>query len=87
MEAQDKAHLRTYLMELLTDSGYHGELADEASIFVSGKLDSLNMMMLVMKLEESFGIDFGRIDFDVSLIDSLIDIESLVDSQKKQSPH
>ena len=37
------------------------------------------MMTLIVHLEESFGIDFALVDFDVDLIDSVNDIESFVD--------
>ena len=47
---------------------------------MSGRLDSFSMMMFVMYLEKEFGIDFAAIDFDVHLIDSLIEIELLIDS-------
>ena len=43
-------------------------------------VDDDTMMKLIMELEVMFGIDFSRVDFDVSLIDSIDDIVRLVDS-------
>lgn len=38
------------------------------------------MMMFVMFLEKEFGIDFAALDFDINLIDSLNEIELLIDT-------
>jgi acyl carrier protein len=55
---------------------------DGDSLFVSGRLSSFQMMLVVMYLEEKFGIDLGRLEFDVSLIDSVNDIAALVGRQR-----
>jgi acyl carrier protein len=39
------------------------------------------MMMLVVYLEEAFGVDFKGADFEVSLIDSVEAIALFVESQ------
>ena len=39
------------------------------------------MMTMVMFLEQEFGMDFGNIDFDVSLVDCVDDIDALVAQQ------
>lgn len=39
------------------------------------------MMNFVMYLEEAFSVDFSDFEFDVILIDSVNDIEALVDSK------
>jgi acyl carrier protein len=80
MNAEERELLRKFLAERLESAGHREKVTDDASIFVSGILDSLNMLMLIAKLEETFGIDFGRIDFDISLIDSINDINTLVSS-------
>jgi acyl carrier protein len=48
---------------------------------VSGRLDSLTMTRLVMFLEDTFGIDFAEVEFDVELIDSVEAIQALVDGE------
>ena len=40
------------------------------------------MMNLVMHLEESLNIDFSSLEFDVSLVDSVGDIERLAATQQ-----
>lgn len=73
--------LREFVREALTKHGDHEELADDESLFMSGRLDSFSMMNLVMYLEQAFGLYFGDVEFDVNLLDSLSEIEKLVDSK------
>ena len=75
-----KQKIREYFLETFKQQSDGQSLADNDSLFVSGRLDSFSMMMFVMYLEKEFGIDFAAIDFDVHLIDSLIEIEVLLDS-------
>lgn len=81
MEMMAKQNLREYIANALASHGDQREFEDEASLFVSGRLDSFTMMNLVMHLEQAFGVDFANTEFDVALIDSVKEIELLVDSQ------
>jgi acyl carrier protein len=83
MDANKKLKLREFLKETLEKHGDHKDFADNESLFVSGRLDSFSMMNLVMYLEEVFGLDFSDFEFDVSLVDSTNDIETLVDSMQR----
>ncbi|RJG03894.1 acyl carrier protein [Noviherbaspirillum sedimenti] len=80
MDDTAKIKLREFLMERLRDAGDRSDFADDSSLFVSGRLDSLSMTRLVMFLEEAFDIDFSDVDFDVELIDSVNDIQAFVDT-------
>ena len=81
MDVNAKQKLREFLKETLAKLGDHNEFSDSESLFISGRLDSFSMMNLIMHLEESCGIDFSDLDFDVGLVDSVDDIEALVDSK------
>jgi acyl carrier protein len=81
MEMMAKQELRTYIGNALASHGDRQGFDDDASLFVSGRLDSFTMMNLVMHLEQTYGIDFSDIDFDVALVDSMNEIELLIDSQ------
>lgn len=81
MDINAKQKLREYLKEAVERQGGHGGLADNDSLFVSGLLDSFSMMNLVMFLETAFGLDFSDFEFDVYLVDSVNEIETLVDSK------
>jgi len=76
-----KQKIREYFHETLKQQSDGQSLADNESLFVSGRLDSFSMMMFVMHLEKEFGIDFATLDFDVNLIDSINEIELFIDSQ------
>ncbi|WP_313950735.1 acyl carrier protein [Accumulibacter sp.] len=81
MDVNAKQKLREFLKETLAKLADHKEFSDSESLFISGRLDSFSMMNLIMHLEESCGIDFSDLDFDVGLVDSVDDIEALVDSK------
>ena len=68
---------------LLEENGDVASLDDADALFSSGRLSSFAMMTLVMFLEQEFDIDFGSIDFDVSLVDTVDAIEALVAEQKE----
>jgi acyl carrier protein len=76
-----KQKIRDFFLETLKQQSDDQSLADNDSLFVSGRLDSFSMMMFVMHLEKEFAIDFAALDFDVNLIDSLNEIELFIDSQ------
>lgn len=82
MDLAAKQKLRDFLVESLEKHGDKNPLSDAESIFVSGRLDSFATMNLVMFLEESFGIDFSDVEFDVGLLDSVDAIENFVESQR-----
>ncbi|MBK7424922.1 MAG: acyl carrier protein [Propionivibrio sp.] len=81
MEVDAKQKLREFLKKALENHRDHKEFADSESLFVSGRLDSFSMMTLVMYLEEAFGLDFSDFEFDVNLVDTVNEIELLIDSK------
>ena len=80
MHTQAKSKLREYLRTALDKHGDPHDFADDESLFLSGRLDSFSMMNLVVYLETELSVDFSALDFDVNLVDSVSDIEALVDS-------
>ena len=81
MENIRRQKIRDYLTETLKNQGDKQPLTDNDSLFVSGRLDSVSMMMLVVYLEDEFAVNFKVADFEVSLIDSVDAIASLIASQ------
>ena len=81
MNVIEKQKLREFLKEALETHGDRKEFADSESLFVSGRLDSFSMMNLVMYLEQAFGLDFSDFEFDVDLVDSVKEIEALVNTK------
>jgi acyl carrier protein len=80
-----KDQVTTFFKETLIRHGDLGELSDSESLFLSGRLDSLSMLNLIMFLENHFSMNFSEIDFDVDLVDSIDSIIQLVDQQRKPS--
>jgi len=81
MENIRNQKIRDYLTETLKNQGDKQPLTDSDSLFVSGRLDSVSMMMLVVYLEDEFAVNFKAEDFEVTLIDSVDAIASLIASQ------
>ena len=80
MDHHAKADLRNFIKTTLTSRGDDSDVTDSDSLFISGRLDSLSMMTLIVYLEKSFRIDFAEVDFEVGLIDSVNEITAFVDA-------
>jgi acyl carrier protein len=78
MARSDLSDLREFLRQSLASAGDSGDIDDSDSLFLSGRLDSLAMTNLVVFLENAYGVDFGEVDFEVELLDSVSAIEALV---------
>ncbi len=70
--------IRSLVTGLAAQLGDHQAITDSEPLFTSGRLDSFTMMQLVMQLETQFGVDFAKLEFDVTLVDSLQAIAELV---------
>jgi len=81
MNTARKSKIHAEIKHLLEENSDQGSLDDAEPLFTSGRLSSFAMMTLVMFLEQEFGMDFGNIDFDVNLVDSVNDIDALVAQQ------
>ncbi len=80
MDLSTAQALHDFLRETLNASGDTDALTEHNSLFISGRLDSLAMTRLVLFLEERFDVDFGQVDFDVEMIDSLQAIGQLLEA-------
>jgi len=78
-----KADIHEYVQGLLTSSGDDAPLADNDSLLLSGRLQSMDAVEIVMFLEENFGIDFAQIGFDKDQIDSIDAIYALTQTAAK----
>jgi acyl carrier protein len=75
-----KAEIRKFIEGLLAGYGDKEPLRDEESLLVSGRLQSIDAVEIVMFLEQKFGIDFATIGFDRDRIVSIDSICLLVQS-------
>jgi len=75
-----KSRVRDFIRGLLSANGDTGDLADHDSILISGRLQSIDAVEIVVFVEESFGIDFAKVGFDRERIDSVDAICTLIEA-------
>ena len=72
-----KAEIRSFVQSLLAGRDDRRPLADDDSLLMSGRLQSIDTVEIVLYLEERFGIDFAEIGFDRDQLDSIDAIHQL----------
>lgn len=72
------AKLRATIENWLAERGIAPPLQDGQSLFLSGALDSVSAIKLVLILEEEFDLSLEQVDFRIDQIDNWCLIESLV---------
>jgi len=55
-------------------------VSDTDPLFTSGRLDSLDAVEVIMAIETDYGIDFSKINFDLTLLDSIAAIASVIEN-------
>lgn len=80
---ESRAAIRQFLQELFAGKGDRQPFSDSDSLLLSGRLESVDAVEIVVFLEEKFGVDFAEIGFDQTLIDSVDAIDSLTHYVKK----
>ena len=66
-----KEQIHDFVQGLLVQNGDPNELSDQDSILLSGRLQSIDAVDIIVFLEENFGVDFTGIGFDREQIDSI----------------
>lgn len=82
MSAARDDDIRSVVIRILAEHG-HGEPAPSESLFMSGKLDSVAAMEVLMLLEDTCGIDLADSDFDIGQIDTLQMLEQLAERHRR----
>jgi acyl carrier protein len=73
------------LQGLLRQTGDRDGFADSDSLVMSGRLDSVDTLDLVLFLEKNYGIDFAERGFDKGDLDSLDSIMALIGNGSRAS--
>lgn len=76
------SEIREFMKNLLAIRHDRQPFSDSSSLFLSGRLSSVDAVELVVFLEEKYGVDFTETGFDQSLIDSVDAVGSLVRTAK-----
>jgi acyl carrier protein len=77
MDLNIRSKVREHISRRLLRKYDSGTFADSESLFVSGRLDSLDALETVVFLESVYGIDFAKNGFDIALIDSIDAISAI----------
>lgn len=78
MDLSPRSQVRTFVTQRLS---LHGDFTPPSGgdpLFTSGRLDSLDAVELVVFVETDFGLDFSRLGFDLTLMDTIDAITDLV---------
>ena len=73
--------IKAFIQKLLNEHGYVDEVSPSESLILSGLLDSLAVINIVVFLEEQFGIDFSEVYFDQTSFDSVDLITTFVEDK------
>jgi acyl carrier protein len=74
-----RSELHAQVKRLLADKGDHEPLGDIDSLVLSGRLDSIDILQIVVFLEDRHGIDFADQPFDQEDFDSIARILTLIE--------
>jgi len=75
-----KSTIRQLMQRLLAQKGDRRPFGDSDSLLLSGRLQSVDAVEVVLFLEEQWGVDFAEIGFDETQIDSVDAIDALVEN-------
>lgn len=78
----DHLTIKTFIQKLLNEHGYADEVESSDSLILSGLLDSLAVIHIVVFLEKHFGIDFSEAYFDQASFDSVDQIMNFIQANK-----
>ena len=83
MELEDHARIRTFIAELLAGNDDRAPFGDAESLVKGGRLDSLAVAKIVTFLEDAFGVDFARVEFDPERFDTVAEIEEVIEESRQ----
>jgi acyl carrier protein len=75
-----QTEIRNFVEGILNDKSDSSDFTDQQLLVTEGRLDSLDIMTIVVFLEENYGIDFSDRPFDQNEFDSVESITALVDT-------
>jgi acyl carrier protein len=73
-----KLAIRQFIERLLAQKGDQRPFSDSDSLVFSGRLQSVDVVEVVVFLEEQWAIDFAQIGFDQTQFDSVDAIQGLI---------
>ena len=74
----ERTQLRAFVAELLEAKGDTAPFDDVELLASGGRLDSIEIIQLVGFMEESFGVDFARVEFNRAHFESIASMSELI---------
>ncbi len=74
----NKEKVKEFIHSLLIDYGESMDFSDDTSLILSGILDSLAVLSIVVFLEQEFNLDLAKRGFDQNNFDTLASIMQLI---------
>jgi acyl carrier protein len=71
-----------FVRGLLSEHGHSQEINDDESLILSGLLDSLAVIHIVVFLEQTFNINFAEVYFDQTSFDSVNQILQFIEENQ-----
>lgn len=73
-----RSAVHDFVATLLERAGDRGPFSDSDSLLLSGRLQSIDALELIIFLEKKYGVDFADRPFDQGNIDSVEDVLALL---------
>ena len=71
MGAEVRTQVRAFVTDLLTGKGDSQPLSDDDDLFLSGRLQSIDAVNIVLFVEEHFAIDFAKARLEMQQLGSV----------------
>ena len=71
-----------FVRGLLSEHGHSQDISDDESLILSGLLDSLAVIHIVVFLEKTFNINFAEVYFDQTNFDSINQILHFIEENQ-----
>ena len=81
MDLDVRSRMRNYIQQRLRLKDDSDPLHDDDLLFSSGRLDSLDAIEIIMCIETDYRINFSDLNFDLTQLDSIDAIASLIDQR------
>ena len=81
-----RSRIREFVQKLLEQNADVRPIADSESLILSGRLQSIDAIEIVVFLEETFGMNFEQVGFDRDQLDSVDAIDAMVSAAEAGTP-
>ena len=77
-EESIRSRIRDFIRQRMVEYGGDVDFSDDTSLLVSGQLDSLAVLYIIMFMEQEFAIEFSTFEFDPDRFDTVNSMADIV---------